>query len=105
MEKKTLRDFEKDLISELNERKEEILSSEYPEDLISEIADSYVPIYNSDLLEMAVEDLWLAVDEPDVLAFDGKSTAVAAIAGNIYGYFNEKANEWLEQNRGGVENA
>lgn len=54
------------------------------EEVIGEIADSSVPVYTADLLEAALNTLWLAAASPELLAFDGESTAVNAIAGNIY---------------------
>lgn len=51
--------LEQNLIEELNDNKEEILESKYPEDLIYEYADSWVPIYNYDLLKVAQSDLTL----------------------------------------------
>ena len=53
-------------------------------DIIYEIADNSVPIYHADLLKEALMDLNLDPDEPEILCWDGKSTAVNAIAGNIY---------------------
>lgn len=53
--------------------------------IIYEIADSVVPIYTSTLLEYALDDLYLATEEPESSpAFDGSPTAVNIIAANIY---------------------
>ena len=43
-DKTTMHQLEIDLIDELNNNKKEILEREYPSDLITEYADSYVPI-------------------------------------------------------------
>lgn len=52
---------------------------------ITEIADSSVPVYNHDLLELALDDLWLACTEPDIgAAFGGEKTAVNIIAACVY---------------------
>jgi len=51
------------------------------------------------LLEVALDNLWLAVEEPEILASDGKATAVNAIAGNIYDELLEVANNWLDENK------
>jgi len=51
--------LEQNLIEELNDNKEEIFESTYPEDLINEYAYSWVPIYNYDLLKVAQSDLTL----------------------------------------------
>ena len=97
MAKNSLYQLKTDLLDELKDRKKEILEDEYPDDLIREIVDSFTPIMTYDLLEVAQDDLWLAVDEPDIMAFDGKNTAVNAIAGNLYDYLFEIAIEWLDE--------
>lgn len=91
-----LYDLEQSLLRTLEDNKEDILKSEYPDDDIREFVDSEMPVYNSELLEIALDDLWLSVEEPEVYAFDGVHNAVNAIAGNLYNHLLEKANEWLE---------
>ena len=95
----TIENLKTNLLKELNNNKEDILKNKYPEDYINEIVDSNVPVYNSDLLEMAINDLTLAVDSPDILAFDGRPSAVNAIAGNIYELLYEEAMRWLKQQK------
>jgi len=57
----------------------------YPEDVVAEIADGSVPIYNNDLITCAYHDMSLAVDEPECgPAFDGTPTPCNIIAANIY---------------------
>jgi len=73
-EKTTMHQLEQDLVDELNSNKKEILENQYPEDAIRELADSYVPIYNYDLIEALSCDHTLAyVDDngllPEILAF------------------------------------
>src|SRR2546425_442882 len=54
-------------------------------DVIHEIADSCVPVYTSQLLELANDDNGLATDEPELgPAFDGTPTPVNIIAANVY---------------------
>ncbi len=54
-------------------------------DLIHEVADSWVPIYYSQLIEVASHNLWVATSEPELWpAFDGSPTPVNIIATNIY---------------------
>lgn len=56
-----------------------------PHDDISEIADSSVPVYTADLMELATEDLDLAVTEPELgPAFDGSPTPANIVAANVY---------------------
>ena len=54
-------------------------------DDISEIADSAVPTYTSDIMEVAADDITMATTEPDIgPAFDGSPTPNNIIAANIY---------------------
>ncbi len=56
-----------------------------PHDVIAEIADSSVPVYTYDLMQLAANNISLAVDEPELgPAFDGSPTPVNIIAANIY---------------------
>ena len=54
------------------------------EDGLHEIVDSHMPIYTYEIIEYALDDISLAVTEPETYAFDGKHNAVNAILGNIY---------------------
>jgi hypothetical protein len=91
----TMYDLKKSLLQTLEDNKAEILNSKYPEDLISEYVDGEIPVYTGRLLEIALSDLWLAVDEPEMYGFDGKPTAINAIVGNIYSELHEEASNWL----------
>lgn len=58
-------------------------------DIISETADSAVPVYYSELLDLAADNNNLATDEPELgpasgWAFDGTNCPVNIIAANIY---------------------
>jgi hypothetical protein len=56
-----------------------------PSDVIHEIADGAVPVYTRQLLELALDDLSLATDEPELgPAFDGSPTPANVIAANVY---------------------
>lgn len=56
-----------------------------PHDVIHEIADGTVPVYPSDLLALACEDVALATDSPELgPAFDGEPTPVNIIAANVF---------------------
>jgi hypothetical protein len=76
--------------SELRERWENYrdefgAQGDEPHDVIHEIADSGVPVYTGDLLELACSDASLATDEPELgPAFDGSPTPVNIIAANVY---------------------
>ncbi len=93
----SLYQLKRDLLDELNDRKKEILEDEYPDDLIRGIVDSFIPLMTHDLLEVAQSELWLAVDEPEIMAFGGENSAVNAIAGNLYDHLFEIALEWLDE--------
>ena len=92
----TLHQLEENLSSELEDDKNEILSSEYSHDRITEIVDGCIPIYHSELLEMASNNTEMATNEPEIMAFDGHNTPINAIAGNIYQHLQEKAYKWLD---------
>jgi hypothetical protein len=98
-----LSQLKEDAARELRERLEqnglENIDREPDSEIIHEIADSQVPVYNRELLEMAAEDYseGLAIEEPDILAFDGKSTAVNAIAGRVFEELSEHLHDtWGE---------
>jgi hypothetical protein len=76
-----------------------------PGDEISEIADSSTPIYYGGILRCALEDMSLALDEPECgPAFDGKATPINIIAANIYErltselweYYHDHEDDYLE---------
>lgn len=52
---------------------------------IAEVADSSVPIYTADLMQLAANNIDLAVTEPELgPAFDGSPTPANIIAANVY---------------------
>ncbi len=56
-----------------------------PHDLIFERADSMVPIYTADLMQLAADNVYLAVEEPELgPAFDGSPTPVNIVAANVF---------------------
>jgi hypothetical protein len=83
-----LTDIEKSAREELRDRWEnyrEDFEGGCESDVIHEIADSSVPVYTSQLLDLAAEDNCLATDEPELgPAFDGTPTPVNIIAANVY---------------------
>jgi len=101
----TMHQIIKDSIEEFKERLEDYPNGFYqgePHDVIHEIADSNVPAYTSDLMELAAGDVSLATNEPELgPAFDGKPTPVNIVAANVYEaieqalweYWNEHENE------------
>ena len=82
----TLREILKDAEEELREEWENMDTVQKRDlDIVHEIADSNVPIYTSDLLDVAADNLYMATNEPELgPAFDGSPTPVNIIAANIY---------------------
>tara|TARA_R100000697_G_scaffold4140_3_gene9024 strand:+ start:79 stop:393 length:315 start_codon:yes stop_codon:yes gene_type:complete len=97
-EKTTMHQLEKNLIEDLNDNKKEILDSQYPEDLITEYVDSWIPIYNSDLIEALSEDHSLAyVDDTGIL---GENPDVHQIIRcSIYEKLCHVGHNWLYENQ------
>jgi len=97
-QKLTMYQLEKDLIEELNDNKKEILEHEHPGDLITEYADGYVPIYNSDLIDVLGSDHTLTkVDDYGLLPKNPNVHDILRTA------INERlisvAYEWLSKNK------
>jgi len=63
MSKYEMRDLINSYVNELEVNKEEILGNNYPEDLIKEYADSYIPIYNYELAMYLANNLELGFEE------------------------------------------
>lgn len=61
------------------------LDEAYIEDRLHEIADGTVPVYHSDILDVASSDYSLLTSTPEIgPAFDGEPTPVNIAAANIY---------------------
>ena len=85
MAKRELDQIVEDAIEELRAWAKENPDETEPHDQISEIADSSVPVYHSDLLRLAADKIHLGIDEPELgPAFDGKPTPVNIIAANVF---------------------
>ena len=96
-DKTTMYQLEKNLIEELNDNKKEILEHEYPSDLITEYADGWIPIYNSDLIEALSSDPSLAyVDDHGLLPTDPGVHDMIRTA--IYERLINVAYTWLSDN-------
>jgi hypothetical protein len=80
-----------DLLAELEDNKEEILESAYPEDLVSEYVDSNISVYTYDQIMIFANnnDLWHRTDE------FGADDINQQIVGAIYSYLAEEADAWL----------
>ncbi len=88
----------KGLIEDLNDNRDEILSSEYPEDLLDEFTDSHIPIYNYELISIVKDDFNFGyVDDKGLLPRDNVSI-FDIIRTSVYEYLTEKSYEWLNKN-------
>lgn len=96
-----LSDLVKSMLEELEERKEEILEEKYPEDLITELVDSYLPVYTYDALLYACNNLSLAMDTPEIEA----KNAYEMIIYNMSELLQDEAYKWLEKVQEGQSNA
>lgn len=94
----TMYQLEKDFQKELEDNKSEILEVKYPEDIIHEMADSNVPVYNYNRLQLACDDLWLGYPSKNgwTKEFDN---AYDIIGYNVYERLLDIGYEWLEHAR------
>ena len=70
-------------VNEMYENEED--NPDWVHDIIFEVADSNVPVYTSDLLDVASNDNWVATNEPGLgPAFGGEPTPTNIIAANIF---------------------
>ncbi len=76
---------------------------EEPFDIISEIADSSVPVYDSDLLELAADDPSLVHEEPEIIAYDGTPTVINILAGAVYQRIVRELHERWDEIREEIE--
>jgi hypothetical protein len=84
--------LEQNLIEELNDNKEEILEATYPEDLVNDYANSWVPIYNYDLLSVAQSDLTLGyTHESDI----GEGDVYQQLTWSIHERLMSVGYQWL----------
>jgi hypothetical protein len=91
----TMHQLEKDFLEDLEECKTEILEATCPEDSVHERADSWVPVYNYNRLQLACDDLCLGYPSENGFTkeFDN---AYDIIGYNIYEHLLNIGYEWLE---------
>ena len=64
----TMYELEEEVRGEVRDRIEDLLNSRYPNDILNEIADGFVPIYNRDRVELLLDDMSLSeVDDPGLI--------------------------------------
>lgn len=85
-----LRGARQELREYLEDWTEDDFEQDEPHDIIHEIADSNVPVYTSDLMQLAADYLPLATNEPELgPAFDGSPTPTNIVAANVYDTITE----------------
>ena len=68
-------------------------------DIISEIADRRVPVYTSEILEVAMSDLWLVCGSPEIYNSNCKFTPLELITSNIYEHLQSRLLERYHKNK------
>jgi len=91
----SIHQLEQDVKAEVLERAEELKESVYPSDLLSELADSHIPIYNHELAKCLADDPGLAYVEDDGL-IDMSKGVYHIIQVAIYERLIQAANEAYE---------
>lgn len=91
-----MRDLRQQVTDGINEIPIYDLSFDTADDRVHEEADNAVPIYTSDLLEVAANDPDVALDEPEI-GSDG--TPTGTIAANIYCQLVQHGYEVLAERR------
>lgn len=86
--------LEQNLISALEDEKLDILLADYPEDRITELADSYVSIYYRELAQCLADDTSLAELDDEGLA-EGVTDVFKRIQIAIYERLSNAAYQWL----------
>ena len=86
----------------LEELEGENIHASRADDLVNEIADSWVPVYNGDLIEAAADSgqWWESVWLHDS-GMGGTDTPLDMVRGNIYALLSEELNSvlWTERER------
>jgi hypothetical protein len=90
----TMYQLEQNLIGELNDNKQQILNNE---DLLFQFVDSYIPIYNYDLLMLAADDLYLGYSDDYIMPDENNHNIYDIIKWNVYNKLLEVANEWFSK--------
>ena len=91
-----------DLIEELNDNKKDILECSYPEDRITEMVDSAIPIYYSDQISCLNSDHSLATVDDCGLLKENPSV-YDTIVTSMYEQLSNLAHTWLYEAQGEEE--
>jgi len=94
----TIEEIKATAISELEERFKADPEMQYPEDMVSEIADSSVPVYTYELAQVAQSSMDVMLHENELPpAFDGTPTITNQVATAIYELVQESLYEKLQE--------
>jgi len=94
----TIEQIKSDALEELEERFQAEPDMLYPEDMVSEIADSSVPVYTYELAKVAQASMDVLLHENELPpAFDGTPTITNQIATAIYELVQEDLYEKLHE--------
>ena len=92
----TIEQIKQSALDELEERFSAEPDMPYPEDMVSEIADSSVPVYTYELAQVAQASMDVLLHENELPpAFDGSPTVTNLIATAIYELVQESLYERL----------
>ena len=81
-----------DMVDAMNKERNQIMCDAHPQDRASEWAESYTPDYNSELLEMAQDNLWLGHGPDDGFFLpEGTTDAYTIIRMAVYEHLHEVA--------------
>ena len=94
----TMYDLEKEVRKEVRDRIEDLLNSRYPSDILNEIADNNVPIYNRDRVELLLDEMtqvYMSLSE----VIEGVTDIFQIIGVSIYEKLSQTAREEFENIR------
>jgi hypothetical protein len=94
----TMYDLKEKVRNDVRDRIEDLLNSRYPNDILNEIADNNVPIYNRNRLELLLDDMSLSeVDDPGLI--EGITNIFQFLDVSIYEKLSQIAYEEFEDIR------
>ena len=94
----TMYELEEEVREEVRDRIEDLLNSRYPSDILNEIADNNVPIYNRDRVELLLDDMSLSeVDDPGLI--EGVTDIFQILGVSIYEKLSQIVHEEFENIR------
>lgn len=71
--------------------------TDYLSDLLHEVADSHVPVYTNDIIELAKEDFELVLAVSELCQSD--ATPLQQITCNIYDHINDFLHCWADEQK------